>query len=420
MNTPKQPQQPPERRFFEPVFVARQPILDRESRVYGFELLFRQAFSAMAAQVADADTATAKVIIDGFPLVTETMLGPRKCFINFPEGLLLKQIPLALPREMCVVEILEDVRPRPEVLAACRDIKHAGYLLAVDDFVGQPELVPFVEMADIVKVDVLELTPGRVREIAGPLLGRRTALLAEKVEDGEAYRACLDAGFTYFQGYHFSRPEVVCGRKPPVGVVSKVRLLRELAVPDPEPERIAAILSSDAGLSFRLLKYLNSAAFFRMDKVASLSQAMLVMGQNPLRKWLMAVLLTEMAHTPIGREVSFQSLSRARFLELLAQGRARLAFRPDSLFMLGLFSRMDALLGQSMAEVAAQLPLEEDILAALRGEPGQAGKLLELAGDIEGGRFEKALDVLSRTGVAAADAAKIHAEATLWARDVLG
>ncbi|KUG29381.1 putative signal transduction protein [hydrocarbon metagenome] len=417
MNTPKQP---PERRFFEPVFVARQPILDRESRVYGFELLFRQAVSAMAAQVADADTATARVIIDGFPLVAETMLGPRKCFINFPEGLLLKQIPLALPREMCVVEILEDVRPRPEVLDACRDIKHAGYLLAVDDFVGQPELVPFVEMADIVKVDVLGLTPGQVREIAGPLLGRQTALLAEKVEDGEAYRACLDAGFTYFQGYHFSRPEVVCGRKPPVGVVSKVRLLRELAVPDPEPERIAAILSSDAGLSFRLLKYLNSAAFFRMDKVASLSQAMLVMGQNPLRKWLMAVLLTEMAHTPIGREVSFQSLSRARFLELLAQGRARLAFRPDSLFMLGLFSRMDALLGQSMAEVAAQLPLEEDILAALRGEPGQAGKLLELAGDIEGGRFEKALDVLSRTGVAAADAAKIHAEATLWARDVLG
>jgi len=421
MKTPPQtPPQTPERRFFEPVFVARQPILDRESRVYGFELLFRQAASATEAQVADADTATAKVIIDGFPLVAETMLEPKKCFINFPEGLLLKQAPLALPREMCVVEILEDVRPDPAVLAACRAIKHAGYLLAVDDFVGQPELLPFVEMADIVKVEVLGASPLRILELAKPLLARGVALLAEKVEDREMHHLCLSAGFQYFQGFYFSRPEVVSGRKPPVGVVSKVRLLRELAVPDTEPQRIEAILSSDAGLSFRLLKYLNSAAFFRMDKIVSLSQAMMVMGQNPLRKWLMAVLLSDIAHTPIGREVSFQSLTRARFLELLALGRAKLPYSPDSLFMLGLFSRMDALLGQSMSEVAAQLPLSEDILAALRGESGQAGRLLELAADLEGGRFEQALGVLGAAGVDAAEAARIYAQATLWAKDILG
>ncbi|MDQ7830211.1 MAG: HDOD domain-containing protein [Desulfovibrionaceae bacterium] len=410
----------PERRFFEPVFVARQPILDRDSRVYGFELLFRQAANATTARVADADTATAKVIADGFPLVLETMLEPRKVFINFPTGLLLRQTPLALPRELCVVEILEDVRPDPEVLAACRAIKQAGYLLAVDDFVGQPELAPFVAMADIVKVDVLGLPPGRLQELARPLVAGRKALLAEKVEDRETHLACLEAGCSYFQGYYFSRPEVVSGRKPPVGVVSKVRLLQEVSGPDPDPERIVAILSSDAGLSFRLLKYLNSAAFYRMDKIVSLSQAMLVMGQNPLRKWLMAVLLSDMAHSPLGREVSFQSLTRARFLDLLAQGDGRLPYSPDSLFMLGLFSRMDALLGQSMAEVAAQLPLPEDILSALRGETGKAGQLLRLVGDLEGGRFDQALGLLAQTGADAAHAAKIYAEATLWAKDILG
>jgi EAL and modified HD-GYP domain-containing signal transduction protein len=407
-------------RFFEPVFVARQPILDRESRVFGYELLFRQAASAATAQVADADTATSKVIADGFPLALETMLEPRKVFINFPVGLLLKQAPLALPRELCVVEILEDVRPDPEVVAACRAIKDAGYLLAVDDFVGQPDLAPFVAMADIVKVDVLGLDPARLAGIAAPLLARKVALLAEKVEDRAGHEAALDLGFQYFQGFYFSRPEVVSGRKPPVGVVSKVRLLRELAIPDPEPERIEGILSSDPGLSFRLLKYLNSAAFFRMDKIGSLSQAMMVMGQNPLRKWLMAVLLSDMAHTPIGREVSFQSLTRARFLELLALKQPRLPYGADAVFMLGLFSRMDALLGQSMAEVAAQLPLHEDILAALRGESGRAARLLRLARDLEEGQWTAALDVLQAAGVDAAEAARLYAESTVWAKDILG
>lgn len=407
-------------RLFEPVFVARQPILDRESRVFGYELLFRQAAAATTAQMADADTATAKVIVDGFPLILETMLEPRKVFINFPMELLLRQAPLALPKELCVVEILEDVRPDPKVVAACRAIKNAGYLLAVDDFVGQPELAPFVAMADIVKVDVLQLDPGRLARIAAPLLARNVELLAEKVEDEAMHQAALAAGFRYFQGYYFSRPEVVSGRKPPVGAVSKVRLLRELAMPDPDPDRTANILASDPGLSFRLLKYLNSAAFFRMDKISSLNQAMMVMGQNPLRKWLMAVLLSDMAHTPIGREVSFQSLARARFLELLALRRTGSPYGADSLFMLGLFSRMDSLLGQSMAEVTAQLPLEEDILAALRGEPGPASGMLHLVADLEDGQWSSALSALAAVGVDSAEAARLHAESTVWAKDILG
>jgi EAL and modified HD-GYP domain-containing signal transduction protein len=417
MTTNEQPQQ---ERLFEPVFVARQPILDREARVFGYELLFRLAASASTAQMADAGTATAKVIVDGFPLALETMVEPKKMFINFPADLLLKQAPLALPQDLCVVEILEDVPPSREVLAACRAIKNAGYLLAVDDFVGQPELAPFLDMADIVKVDVLGMSPERMAQVAKPLLAREVALLAEKVEDAAGREAAMAIGFRYFQGFYFSRPEVVCGHKPPVGVVSKVRLLRELAVPDPEPERMANVLSSDPGLSFRLLKYLNSAAFFRMDKISSLAQAMMVMGQNPLRKWLMAVLLSDMAHSPLGREVSFQSLTRARFLELLAHTHSRLPYSADALFMLGLFSRMDALSGQSMAEVTAYLPLDDDILAALRGEPGDAAKLLHLVGDLENGQWASALDVLVSAGIDSAQTARIYAEAALWGKEVLG
>ncbi len=187
-------------------------------------------------------------------------------------------------------------------------------------------------------------TPARIAALASPLLSRGISLLAEKVEDKTIYDRAREAGFRYFQGYYFSRPEVVSGRKPPVGVVSKVRLLRELAHPDNDGNRLEGILSSDPGLSFRLLKYLNSAAFFRLDKITSLSHAMTVMGQNQLRKWLMAVVLSDMAHTPLGREVSFQSLTRARFLELLTNRTDRLPYGPDSLFMVGLFSRMDSLL----------------------------------------------------------------------------
>ncbi len=410
----------PGQRFFEPVFVARQPILDRDARVFGFELLFRLGACATTAQMTDADTATSKVIADGLPLVLETMLEPKKLFINFPQGLLLKHAPLALPREICVVEILEDVAPDPEVIAACRVIKDAGYLIAVDDFTGQPELAPFVDLADIVKVDVLGQSPARIAALATPLLARGVSLLAEKVEDRATHDVAKTTGFRYFQGFYYSRPEVVSGRKPPVGVVSKVRLLRELAHSDNGGDHLASILSSDPGLSFRLLKYLNSAAFFRLDKITSLQHAIMVMGQNPLRKWLMAVVLSDMAHTPMGREVSFQSLSRARFLELLGSRPCKPPYGADSLFMLGLFSRMDALLGQSMAEVAAQLPLEKDILDALQGQPSLAGKMLRMVQDLENGRWTSAFAAFDATGINNVEAARIFAEATVWAKDLLG
>ncbi len=405
---------------FEPVFVARQPIVDHESRIYGYELLFRSGVAATTARMADADTATSKVLADGFPLVLETMLEPKKLFINFTRGLLLKKIPLALPPEMCVVEILEDVSPDPEVLASCRDIKNAGFMIAVDDFVGQPGLEPFMDLADIVKVDVLGQPMARIKALAAPLLSRGISLLAEKVEDQTVYDAAKKLGFRYFQGYYFSRPEVVSGRKPPVGVVSKVRLLRELAHPDNDGDRLEAILSSDPGLSFRLLKYLNSAAFFRLNTITSLSHAMAVMGQNPLRKWLMAVVLSDMTHTPLGREVSFQSLTRARFLELLTRCTGGLPYGPDSMFMLGLFSRMDALMGQSMTEVAAQLPLDGDLLAALRGQPGQPGKMLALLADLEHGSWNTALPIFTGLKINPADAARNYAASLAWAKDILG
>ncbi|NMC50194.1 MAG: HDOD domain-containing protein [Desulfovibrio sp.] len=410
----------PGEHVFEPVFVARQPIVDGESRVYGYELLFRSGVSETTARMADADTATSKVLADGLPLALEIMLEPKKLFINFTQELLRKKSPLALPSEICVVEILEDVAPDPEVLAACRDIKNAGYLIAVDDFVGQPELAPFVDMADIVKVDVLGQPAARIAALAGPPLSRGISLLAEKVEDKATYDTAREAGFRYFQGYYFSRPEVVSGRKPPIGVVSRVRLLRELAHPDNDGDRLEAILSSDPGLSFRLLKYLNSAAFFRLDKITSLSHAMMVMGQNPLRKWLMAVVLSDMAHTPLGREISFQSLTRARFLELLSGYPGRMSHSPDSMFMLGLFSRMDALMGQSMAEVAARLPLDGDLLAALRGQPSQPGKMLALLTDLEHGNWNTALPIFADMKIDPADAARQYAASLAWAKDILG
>ncbi len=410
----------PGEHVFEPVFVARQPIVDHESQVYGYELLFRSGASATTGRMADADTATSKVLADGFPLVLETLLEPKKLFINFTQGLLLKMAPLALPPEMCVVEILEDVAPVPEVVTACRDIKAAGYMLAVDDFVGQPELAPFVDMADIVKVDVLGQTTARITALAAPLLSRGISLLAEKVEDRAAYDAAKKLGFRYFQGYYFSHPEMVSGRKPPMGVVSKVRLLRELAHPDNDGGRLEAILSSDPGLSFRLLKYLNSAAFFRLNTITSLSHAMAIMGQNPLRKWLMAVVLSDMAHTPMGREISFQSLTRAKFLEVLSGYPGMTPHSPESMFMMGLFSRMDALTGHSMAEVTAQLPLDDDLLAALRGQPSQPGKMLELLGELEHGNWNTALPIFTDMNIDPAYAARNYAASLAWAKDILG
>jgi EAL and modified HD-GYP domain-containing signal transduction protein len=403
----------------EKVFVARQPIFDLKMKLWGYELLYRHAAGADGAQFADGAVATAKVIADGVVLGRSGLSPAEKTLVNFPMDLLLGGFGFALPSESCIIEILETVDPTPEILQALHKLKSAGYTLALDDFVGQPEHAPFLELADIIKVDVLATSPEDLPGLAARLGGGKRLLLAEKVEHEAMRQKTLGLGFSLFQGFFFQRPEVITGRKMSSSEMSKLKLLKELADEDFDPGVVAKIIESDLSLSYRLLRYINSASFGRLNAIDSIRQAMMVLGQRNLSKWLQAVLMSDLNPTPKGKELVFMSVRRAKFLELLGRLLLHPPAKPDALFVLGLFSLLDSLLGQPMEDVLKGLPLTSELEEALKGGQGQAGDLLNLAQDMEQADWKAVEDILDELDLPANTASELNADALRFAGELV-
>ncbi len=412
-----QPQQ--EQPQIEPVFVARQPIFDRAERLWGYELLFRHSAEATSAAFSESSVATSKMVADGFTLAQAGLPPGCKLFINFPDELLLDGTAFALPREQCVVEILETVTPSPAILSACAKLKAAGYVLALDDYFGHATLDPFLALADIVKVDLQGRSRKEIEDLTRKLQDGTRQLLAEKVEDAATHALVKGMGYALFQGFHFSRPETLSGRKISGAAASRVKLLSELASEDFDLMKLARIISGDAAVSYRLLQFINSAFFARPFKIGSIPQAVSTLGQRPLRHWLMAVILSDLSPTPQAKEICTNSVQRAKFLENLAN-QVRTAPRPpDSMFMLGLLSHLDLLLGTNMDRVLSGMSLDEEIAGALRGEPNRARLWLDLVAQLEVGEWGGAQDLLGRLGLDPMEAARQQADAAAWTRQAL-
>ena len=403
----------------ENVFVARQPIFDAKEHLWGYELLFRASRGASGAAVVDADAATSTVIADGFSLALPGVGDGARLLVNFPQNLLLSEAALALPPEICIIEILETVEPTPEVLRALAALREAGFTLALDDYMGEARLAPFLDVVGLVKVDVLGLRaePERVAALAGMLRERKIMTLAEKVEDEAAFELTRRAGYDYFQGFHFSRPEIIPGRKISSGELSKLQLLDELGRPDFDVSRLSSILQQDPSLSYRLLRTINSAAHGLAQRVDSVRQAITLLGQKRITQWLRAVIIADLSPHRRAREIAFNSVLRGRFLQLLARKEAGLGLAPESMFLLGLFSRLDALLGMPMPEVLEHLPLAPALAEALVGDGAENGGLggwLHLAEAYERNEWKRVLTFVRERGLDVRALNRLHTRALSW------
>ena len=239
------------------VFVARQPVFDAEGSIWGYELLYRAGNTATNTG-QDENIATSQVITDGLSLAMNTIPKSSRVLINFPKQLLLDESALTLPKESCIVEILEDVEATPEVVQAVKALKQAGYTIALDDYIGQKELEPFLPLADILKVDMLDMSFPDIIKISQKLKKLDCKLLAEKVEDRDTYDLAKALGYSYFQGFHFAKPEIVEGRKLKSNALTQLKLLKELADPEYKVKQVARTISLDIGLSHRLLSYMSA------------------------------------------------------------------------------------------------------------------------------------------------------------------
>ncbi|HUU93930.1 MAG TPA: HDOD domain-containing protein [Phycisphaerae bacterium] len=368
------------------VFVARQPIFHRAKNVHGYELLFRSG-RENRYDGTDGDACTLDVIAHSFATIgLDELTAGQRGFINFTRNLLLQDVVNLLPPDQVTVEVLENINPDEEVIAACRRLKDAGYTLALDDFVLTDPEHPLLDLADIVKIDFMATPLEEQKRVADVLNGRKIKALAEKVETDEEFRRAEADGYTYFQGYFFAKPSIHEGKDVSASKLARLRLLEQMNRPEVSVDEIEGIIKQDVGLAYKLLRFINSAWFGLRHKIQSIRHALVWLGPKEVRKWFALISLRDMG-TDKSNELFLRAMTRAKMGEGVAPITGMQEAAPE-LFLMGMFSLMDAILDMPMSEVLTKLPLDDQIKTALLGGSCPYRWVYDLIAAYEQGHWE--------------------------------
>lgn len=370
-------------------FAARQPILDLERNVFAYELLFRESMENVFPGT-DQDAATAKMIDELQHNLGLTNLAKDKlAFVNFTYESLVQGFPLLLPKEQVVVEILETALPDERLLAICINLKERGYRIALDDYQHHEKWLPFLSIVDIVKVDFQLSTPTQVAEISRicqqfPSL----SLLAEKIELYEEFRCATDLGFRYFQGYFFSKPEVVTRKSFAPSQLALANLISLISQPDPDHGKMLNAIKSDINLSYKLLHFSRSTMEMNHQGITDIEQTLEVIDAGQLRRFVM-MLLTAQVSEKKPSELTLLASNRAYFCEQVCC-LTEYSERKASAFLVGMLSLLGAMLDAEIEELLSELALSEEIKFALLGDDGPLSIQLHLCVQFEQGNWAEA------------------------------
>lgn len=355
-------------------FIARQPIFDNDLRVFAYELLFRGGPNNAFQPYANASSS---VIADSITLIDLQLLtGNVRAFVNVDEVALRLGAPRLLPADRIVVEVLETVRPTTEIITICRGLCAAGYQLALDDFMDQPELAPLVELSQYLKIDFQLTDFDSRRRLAAKYHNKNIALLAEKVETRREMEEARHLGFQYFQGYFFCRPSMMETRQISGNRPVQIQLLAAIAGPELDVSAMEDLLKPEPSLLYSLLRYMNSPVTGLQTEVANLRHAVTVLGEKEFRRWtsIFAVVSMMNGNSP---ELIRTALTRAYFCEAIS-ARAGLEEKSFTLFLMGLLSVTDALLDRPIGEALDSLSVSPELKAALCGGTNRLNDVYQL------------------------------------------
>ena len=366
------------------IFLGRQPIYDKALRVHAYELLYRPGPGLSAGEI-DGDRATSNVIVNTLTeLGLDTVLGEKKGFINLTLRFLLGDHPIPFPPDRVTLEVLEDIEVTDELVEAIRGFKKKGFEVALDDYNGAASYDPLLDVIDLIKVDLMSVDRLALPELVTRLRQHDLKLLAEKVETQDDFDLCVQLGFDLFQGYFLCKPKVLHAQRIPGNRLAIMQLLAKLQNPDAPLDELVTLISQNVTLSYKILRYVNSAQFGLRREIESVRQAVVMLGQNTIRNLAALMTLSEVYDKP--DELIRLSMVRARMCEQLAES---VGIDKGMAFTVGLFSTLDALLDAPMSTIMESLPLAEDVKAALIDRSGPAGKLLDTVICYERGQWEQ-------------------------------
>lgn len=400
------------------VYVARQPIFELGRGLFGYELLYRRNSQIQQADGQDgymsAEVISGALLGIGLKSITNGGLA----FINFSRVQLINESwNLFQPGEV-VIELLESVEPNEETLAACRKMVDAGYRLALDDFVYSDATEPLLEMASIVKVDVLGRPIDEIREVARQLKPSGVRLLAERVETASVRDECTKLGFDLFQGYLFSKPETMSKTDVAAGQLATMRLLNLLADPNTSDRQLDSAFQSDLALSYKLLRIVNAASMGGRG-ISSIPHAVRLVGRETLHRWLSVILVASLGRLgDVSHEVAFTAITRARMCELLAT-TAQGPRAGGPAFIVGLLSLLDVLLEVPMDKILASIELSDEVRGALLKRGGPFGTPLQLVEEYEKANWDNARNLAIDSDVPDEMLPNLYIDALHWAAQQL-
>lgn len=413
MNSDPQPSREHDRSYF----IGRQPILNRKQEIIGYELLFRAAGDHQAALYNDQAQASASVIasaLSDFGL--QDILGDKYGFLNITSAMLSSEVLELLPVEQSVLELLENVELDEAARLRCTNLKSLGFRIALDDHIYHPDHAAFYNMVDIVKVDTLTTDPAKLPEIAASLRSYPVQLLAERVETVEMFEQCRECGFELFQGYFFERPAIISHKRIDASGIGMLKLLQQLHE-DADINAIEEIFREDPGLTFQLLKLVNSVMTGTRDKIKSLRHAIMLLGIIQLRRWMQLSLFAGKDESGLNSPLLEMAAVRGRLMELLVlqesagQRNTELA---ESAFLTGILSLLDALYETTMEQIVESLNLSEDLAVALLHHEGRLGQLLLLAKKLERSEFAAVQELLGSLSISLDQLLEAQLDAFSW------
>ena len=396
------------------VSIARQPIFDENRRLWGYELFC--VGDEPSARAAEPGGTAINVAASAYMGLQQILKQGLKIMLNFDEMGILDNMPYVLPPGLAAVQLDETVFLRPSIPEMLARLKSDGYLIAVRGFSGAPPFDPLYELADIISVPVIGKQQAEIATLLATIHGVDARLLARRVDDAAGFEMVREAGVTLCEGAFFKQPDTITVHKMTSNAVSRLKLLQSIEQQDPNIDELAETIQSDATISFRLLTYLNSAAFGFSQKIKSVHHAIRLLGWPKLKNWLRVVLLNDMSEAAEAPDLLQLSAQRGKFLELVAQRHDFWGFDPESLHLLGLFSLLDTMLGTSMDEIVSFLPIENKLKDALRREANNEYlPLIRLAQCVEEARWEDAGAMMQQLNLDRDKVTAAFKDAVAWA-----
>ena len=364
-------------------YLARQPIFDPDQEVIGYELLYRSDNNTPAT--VGGTEATIDVITNSYiEIGLDKLVGTHLAFINVTRDFILNHHKLPPPSGQLVLEILEDIEVDDEIVEGVKGLIDKGYIIALDDFDLDKSTRRLIQFAQYIKIDVLKQSSASLAKMATVLRKFPVKLVAEKVETSTQFEHCCSLRFDYYQGFSLCRPSAVHGQNLSANKLHVMQLLAKLQKEDPDPSALSKVIDQDIVLSYKLLRYINSASLSLKNRIDSIKHAVVLLGQNNVKQWASMIALTGLEETP--SELIHIALLRGKMCELLLESAGTVP--NGSAFVVGLFSMLDALIGTSLDRLVPMLQLNQDINDALLSFSGPYGNALKCVVAYEQGNWQ--------------------------------